>query len=197
MKYPDYDRKLRQVESWVGDADLAVRHCRHRRLAVQAGGAVGVWPAYLAQHFDHVLTFEPEPGNFALLLENTDGIDNIGAWRAALGSRPGHCGLVNDPVEADNAGTWHAVPGTGVSVTTIDDLQLAHLDLLCLDVEGGELDALIGAAATLDREHPVVMLEEKPLPHMTGPADAARAYLEREFGYRVVERVHRDVILAW
>ena len=83
-----------------------------------------------------------------------------------------------------------------MAVMTIDDLKLNCCDLIVLDVEGSELDALKGAKSTIERFHPVVMLEQKSLPHMNGAATAASDYLCKTFGYFVAGSVHRDIILC-
>lgn len=197
IKYPPYDRKLKQVESWVDDLAAALLYCPddRRRVAVQAGGAVGVWPLYLADWFDVVYTFEPNRENFDCLTENTKHAGNIESYRAALGAEPGKCGLINPDFESDNAGTWHMAPGDDVPVMYVDGLPLDCLDFLCLDVEGFELDALLGAEQSIKVHRPVIMLEEKPLPHMTRPPEAAREWLETNFGYYAAARAHRDVVL--
>jgi FkbM family methyltransferase len=46
-----------------------------------------------------------------------------------------------------------------IRTITIDSLELARLDLLKIDIEGMELEALAGAAASLARCRPVVIVE--------------------------------------
>lgn len=188
--WPDYDTQLIRVFDYVTDLDAAIQYAK-RGTAVQAGGAVGVWPWYLSKVFDRVITFEPEPENYRCLTENAGGVE---AHRAALGASTGRASVAIG--ENANAGTWHLVGGNDVPVMTIDSLLLDDCDLIVLDVEGSELDALKGAELTIERFHPVVMLEQKSLPHMKGSATAASDYLCREFGYKVTASVHRDLILC-
>ena len=56
-----------------------------RDVAVQAGGNLGLWPKRLAQEFRRVITFEPDPDNFAMLRHNAPE-RNIEAYQAALGA---------------------------------------------------------------------------------------------------------------
>ena len=66
-------------------ADIIASLCGTRRGAVvQAGGCAGLWPLALARRFGHVYTFEPAPGNFACLRQNTAGVGNISAYDYAL-----------------------------------------------------------------------------------------------------------------
>lgn len=46
-----------------------------------------------------------------------------------------------------------------VSMITIDDLELDRIDLIKLDVEGMEEDAIAGALSSLKRHHPILVIE--------------------------------------
>lgn len=188
--WPDYDTQLIRVFDYVRDLDTALK-VSGRQTAVQAGGAAGLWPWYLSQYFRDVITFEPEPRNFECLIQNAPDVE---AHMAALGAVEGEAGIRIG--EHENAGTWHIAGAGSVRVMTIDSLSLRDCDLIVLDVEGGELRALKGAAETIERLHPVIMLEEKQLAHMKHDAAAARNFLCSTFGYREYARVHRDVILC-
>lgn len=47
----------------------------------------------------------------------------------------------------------------GIPTFLIDDMQLEHCDLIFLDVEGFELEALKGATETIKKFGPLVMAE--------------------------------------
>jgi FkbM family methyltransferase len=66
-----------------------------------------------------------------------------------------------------------------IRAITIDSLDLARLDLLKIDVEGMETEALTGAAASLARCRPVVIVES-----LKSDVRRLRETLERQ-GYRV------------
>jgi FkbM family methyltransferase len=68
-----------------------------------------------------------------------------------------------------------------VRTITIDSLDLARLDLLKIDIEGMELEALEGAAATLARCRPVLIVES-----MKSDQGRLRETLEKQ-GYRLFE----------
>jgi FkbM family methyltransferase len=194
---PLYDNKLKQVDVFVADMDKAISLCRNRGTAVQAGGALGLWPLHLSSRFNSVYTFEPNELNYQCLEYNCRGAANVYAHRAALGLRNGGVDLAQDPAEADNAGTWHTV-GDGSSGPVlqlcIDAMgSLGSLDFLCLDVEGRELDVIQGAVTAIKRHRPVIQLECKALPHMLHRPEDVIAHL-KGMGYREVHRIKRDIV---
>ncbi len=115
----------------------------------------------------HVLAIEGAPRNHAALVRNLEahakGVAE--AIHCAVGTTDGTVRFV------DNSAFGHVVlpetmiasPSTLVPQTTIDALVkqrgLDRLDLIKLDIEGFEQDALEGARETLDRFDPVVFLE--------------------------------------
>ncbi len=191
--WPDDDRKLMQVNHWVDDVDRFLALGGLRGVAVQAGGACGIWPARLAGYFEQVITFEPCAANFECLQANCEPFANIRAINAALGRAPCRMRLARDAFEDGNAGAWYLAAGDDVEVMTIDSLALDACDLIMLDVEGFELEALIGAEQTISRFRPMIVLEQKQLPHMAGDARDAGRWLESR-GYSARMQSHNDVV---
>lgn len=182
----------RVIHSEVGDLDRAVEWCGQKRVAVQAGGNVGVWAARLATVFDRVITVEPDGDNYECLRRNAPA--NVTHRRAAFGAEPGTVGM---HVEAGNSGA-HWVEGPGaIPVDTIDALSLSACDLILLDVEGYEARALRGAEATIRAHRPVVMFEDKGLGrrYYGEPQHAAQAVMVA-MGYRVVGVHRKDVLMV-
>ena len=158
---------------------------------VQAGGAVGRWPIALAEMFEQVYTFEPDPLNFACLVRNAAAL-NILKYQAALGQS---AELIHmEPMEADNAGAGEVIPGGRTPTITIDSLALTDVDFMQLDVEGSEEKVLRGAAKTIKRDRPVLMLEFGNVAQAI--KDSLAKYLE-EIGYRHVGNVSRDKVFVY
>lgn len=159
-----------------------------RGLALQAGGNVGLYPIALARNFEKVVTFEPDAENFDCLALNTKGIGNVIAYHAALGA-----GRSTAAVEAhsDNAGAHRVKAGSGpIAVFRIDDFQLSP-DLIWLSVNGMHRAVLEGAAATIRRSSPAVIVSETH-----DDTGAARSFL-RELGYSQAGKVpHRDYVMV-
>lgn len=196
-QWPMGDRKLVQVFEHVSDIDRMMTHVSDHRICVQAGGACGVWPLRFSQLFEWVYTFEPQPENYQCLVNNTREAKNIIARHSPLTNDHQGYRVHNDIVERENYGAGYVVPDqTGVQSVRIDDLLLDSCGLIQLDIEGYELDALKGGRETIDAYRPTIVLEEKPLNHVRGDHTAPRKWLEKNFGYELVDKIHRDVILC-
>jgi FkbM family methyltransferase len=150
-------------------------------MVVLDGGAnEGLFSLYAAQRImpgGAVLAVEPSTREFERLAANIalNRLDNVMTFKVALGSRAGdallaiadshHAGMntieVGDSRKA-MAG-WTTVSRETVSLETIDELVarsgLQRLDLVKLDIEGSEVDALDGAKATIARFQPTILLE--------------------------------------
>ena len=70
---------------------------------------------------------------------------------------------------------------TAIRTVTLDSFELARVDLIKIDVEGMELEAIEGAEASLTRSRPVLIVES-----IKTDKAKLRAALERH-GYRVFE----------
>jgi FkbM family methyltransferase len=181
------------IHGETGDIDEALAFVTGFDVAVQAGGNVGVWATLMAKQFETVWTFEPDPANYACLVENVPS--NVRHMNAGLGDKAERVGMKLFP---DNCGA-HYVNGSGkIEIITLDSLSLPACDYLCLDVEGYEPKALHGAAETITRFRPVIQMEEKGLSekYYGIRAGAAERWLVREHGYRIAKRVRKDVILV-
>lgn len=127
-------------------------------VCVQAGGNQGMYPRLLADTFQHVYTFEPDPLNFYCLVDNCQK-ENIYKMQAALGE---HTGLVKVNRGAMNNTGTHTVSTDGdcfVPMITIDSLNLRSCDFIMLDIERYELQALKGALQTIEKFKPVIQCE--------------------------------------
>jgi FkbM family methyltransferase len=191
--WPAGDRTGRQaLLALAQDIDQLMRHVRGRRFCVQAGGNCGVWPIRLAELFECVHTFEPDDDNFFCLQRNCTA-PNVMQHRAALGDADR---LVGIEKHWQNCGMHHVVSGCDVPMQTIDGLGLDNCDLIYLDVEGYEWQALLGAQTTVARTRPVIAIESKDHSERYGiPKERVERYVI-SLGYRLVDRVHHDVIFA-
>lgn len=168
--------------------------CPKHRVCIQAGGNGGLWVKPLGEHFDVVYTFEPDPLMFMCLAWNVDA-PNVVKTQAALGFDQGF-------VEIDRwqgprnpgANRIARIPGGSIPRVAIDDYGYEAVDLIQLDIEGYELNALKGAAATIDHCRPVIVVELRNHASHYGASDEAiRSEIARH-GYRLAKRMFCDEV---
>ena len=192
---PEKDRHcFFAVLSEAPDLGASLDLCKGFRTAIQAGGNIGIYPGALAQRFARVYTVEPDAANFAALQINTSNQQKIIARRAAFGKERGRAAI--DQIQPDNIGAHQIQLGDEFEVITIDSLGVTDCDLLQLDVEGSEHEALLGAIATIEASWPVITLELKTLGERYGYTDADTINLLAGMGYEIADRVNRDVIFT-
>lgn len=194
LMWPAEDEETRAtLHLQAGDIEAVCNHCREFGVAVQAGGNCGLWPKALGERFRVVYTFEPDPVNFRCLCVNASA-ENVFKFNAALGSERGCIDLDRNPKRIGS----HHVNGTGpIPTFRIDDLALASCDLIYLDVEGFEKRVLEGAAETIRRCRPTIVVEELPSSERYGvPTGGTVELVLDSYGYRIAERLKRDVVMV-
>jgi len=77
-------------------------------------------------------------------------------------------------------------------------LGCTDVDLIYLDIEGAETDALLGATDTIAKYRPVIGLEDKKnqFYRRFGYKRSPVEMLVKDFGYKRIASYHLDVILA-
>lgn len=166
-----------------------------RGTCIQAGGNVGVYARTLASYFDHVLTFEPNADNFACLVKNTAANPNITKKRLALGEYKTLVGTAMD--QPGHCGTYYVTEGKEAVAMPVDELVIDDCDLIWLDIEGYEEKALRGAAKTIEKYKPAVIIEEKGNAKLHGlEPDGAREFLKKRQYYRAA-RVGHDSLYVY
>ncbi len=132
--------------------------CKKFDVAIQAGGACGMYPRLLANFFGHVYTFEPEPVNFHCLVNNCR-LHTITKINGALGQSPTFVSVEHGGFQ--NAGVHRVKKESDsfIPVFTIDQFEFKQCDLIQLDVEQYEEYVILGALNTIEKFKPVIVLE--------------------------------------
>jgi FkbM family methyltransferase len=161
-------------------------------IAVDAGAFIGrhtLAYARAAGPKGRVLALEPLPANYRLLARNVDlnGYTNVVCVPYALGRKHGQV-LLNYDEETSTASTVHRLPRSlSVPQVPLDDLldqlSIASIDLLKLDVEGAELEVLEGSRRTLAASPNLRVIVEIHSPHATGKECPVERWLSSH-GYR-------------
>lgn len=178
--------------------DYVMRMVPGRSVVVQGGGNLGIFPKRLAQEFEAVYSFEPDPFCFLAMVYNAPE-PNIIKIQAALGcerQRVSTCTERRDGKPLDHEGITH-IKGTGIIPTIlIDDLALPVCDLIYLDLEGYELYALRGAVETIKRCRPVLAIEINKSLAFIGLTKTEVKNLILSFGYKFVVKLSSDEIFV-
>lgn len=175
-----YVERLRHWINW--DKRLYLSFIKPGSIVLDIGANVGahtVMFSHLVGTSGRVLAFEPVPASFERLLESLrkrSRFSNVTTFQMAVGDPrsgreetviriPGD-DLTQASLQIQTDGAWEKRPDTRehrCSITSIDEemllAPLPRLDLVKIDIEGGELDALKGATRTLSRHHPLVYCE--------------------------------------
>ena len=168
-------------------------------VAVDVGAHVGFWTRDMAERFAEVHAFEPAEDTFACLEKNTADLTNVHLRFAAVGDQCGVCNVEEDGRRLGNTGARFVRPGQGVRlVLALDDVGLQGCNLLKVDVEGFELQVLMGAQRLIAEHKPVIIMEtDKKFsrPRYGIPTDAAEKHLLAR-GYREVAHMRPDKVFV-
>jgi FkbM family methyltransferase len=182
-KAPSLYLFVEQFREWVNwDKRVYLSFVRPGDIALDVGANVGahtVFLSHLVGTRGRVLAFEPLPANTDALQETVRRRarhKNITLLPLAVGNFASHDGQATLKIPGDDltqaslahqtTGSWERAPAVRqvtVPLTSLDasgDVQsLRHIELVKIDVEGGELDVLRGASQTLSRHLPLVYCE--------------------------------------
>jgi FkbM family methyltransferase len=185
------------------------RAVRRGNIVYDIGANVGYLSVELATHRQRdnitVIAFEPQrrlARNIRLAARLND-LDNLFVKECVVGSEMGDVsfsemrhsvhGTAVSGVE--NAITQYTVPQISID-DSVSDGRLPPPDVIKLDIEGYEYEALSGASQTLTKHKPIVIFEISSMTEVAGrtPADYARLF--RECGsYRFFTLDHRSIDL--
>jgi len=150
------------------ELDAVCRYLDNSSVVVDVGANIGAFALPVAKTTGaRIIAVEPVSSTFALLNRNVQrnqASGSISTIRSAVGATIGEVVLTTDAQSAN-----YVLAGQGVArineervpVTTLDELLRTELriDLIKVDVEGLELDVMRGAAGTLRKHAPAVLLE--------------------------------------
>lgn len=204
--FPDFDviTPGAVYREWSHKENVVLNYVKNTDTLVQAGGNAGLFPISLSTVFNRIITFEPAEKTYECFVQNLKErpeITNIELHYAAVGATE-TTGKVYFPEGIKNAGA-HAVEydeNGPTCIMTIDSFDLDSMDLLWLDIEGFELEALAGAAESIKKFKPTIILENKGLIKGYGGnvhgCDKVVEHMEEVYGYKKVARLLRDDIFV-
>lgn len=113
-----------------------------------------------------VYAIEPNPDNARLIAHTVqrNGLTNVELLPFALSERTGYAAF-RSAVGSNGGFTWGKDPSfidpmvTIVPTVRFDDLDIARVDVIKMDVEGAEPMVMRGAVEMIERDHPVIVFE--------------------------------------
>lgn len=150
----------------AGHYQAALLQVTNRRLAIDCGAHVGTWTRLMSRDFGLVIAVEPSADTFEALTANmaTHQCNNVDLRNVAVGVTAGRVSMA--PLEPraaaiHNTGARFIQDGGEIERVTIDSWELESCGFIKMDIEGSEVDALMGAVETLKRCRPIVLFEHK------------------------------------
>jgi FkbM family methyltransferase len=155
--------RLAYVDDWL---QTFRAHIPNGGVVCDIGAALGDHAASYASMVGptgSVHAIEPYRPYLECLRHNAQALPNVTVYDVALGADTATGTMVRSDAQPNNHGMTHLVPtGVGtVQVTTLDRIAAdwTRLDFVKIDVEGYEPAVLDGAADTLRRFHPALLIE--------------------------------------
>jgi FkbM family methyltransferase len=170
--------KLKQV------VDLISR----RHGALDIGANIGTTASLLSKNFERVHAFEPAYDLFAALKRNLAGYAHARAYQCAVGDAAGEVYLTQYTKRGQlshlSGGTpiknakWRKVGP--IPLRTIDSFGFPDVSFIKIDVEGFEGPVVRGAAETIKRCRPAILVEQggNEQKYFDLPANEASEFLE-------------------
>ena len=153
--------------------------CPRGRVALDVGANIGIWAYEMRKYASFIHAFEPNPKLFAMLKAGIAG-QNVSLHPIALSDRTGDSQLMVPKGkrgysnysatlnhETVRGATYRA---TQVSTSRLDDLHIANVGFIKIDVEGHEMEVIRGAKETIlsSRPNMIIEMEER---HTKRPID--------------------------
>lgn len=128
---------------------------------VHAGAGFGDFLPAL-KDCNRVFVFEPNPLMYKCTLQTIllNNLTNVSLYKQALGERNCKSSLKNIDESGLEMGPRSEIgEGIRIDMIKLDDFLVEKIDLIHLDLEGYEFEALKGAKELIERDKPIIVLE--------------------------------------
>jgi FkbM family methyltransferase len=201
---------------WLGTYELEKQRLLHRLLRpgdvfYDLGAHSGLFTllgARIVEQTGRVVAFEPNTASVANLRRHValNTLNNVVVVQAAVSNRRGRAkftpagslsgDLAGLPL-SNYLGRLDVRGSLEVEVTTLDEArvenQLPPPNVIKIDIEGAEVDALLGAESLLKTHHPIILLAT----HGEGLAEQCRSLLnELRYSCRAMPTDHNELIFS-
>jgi len=142
----------------------AIKWCKQFRTAVDVGCHCGLWSQHLVGRFLALHAFEPIPQFRECFVKNVPAGYTL--HECAIGNKSGNIFLSVNPLDTGDThvtdqNTLQTHKQIGAPIELLDSFCLQDVDFIKIDCEGYELQVLQGAAETIARCKPCIIVEQK------------------------------------
>lgn len=169
---------------WIQDHKDFMSQVKKFDTVVQAGGNCGMYPRFYKNYFKEVYTFEPDDLNYYCLDANCQG-EGFHKFKGGLGNTTDKLHLRRGSMSNVGTHTITNAPGN-VQMYRLDSFNLKSCDLIHLDIEGYEEQALRGAEETIKKFYPVIITERS----------GGQNYL-LSLGYKMHKKLRMDTVYSY
>jgi FkbM family methyltransferase len=164
--------------------DNALKHIKQWRVCLDIGSNIGQWTRPLAERFESVVCFEPNP-NFRECFNKNITESNVTLWPYGLSDK-------EHTAQQDFNSTVLKEGEGNIECKTLDSFNLTNVDYIKIDVDGFEVPVLQGAQETIRKNNPVINIEmkERKRPHIVAECREILINL----GYNCRSRVRSDEV---
>ena len=151
-------------------AEILTKYCEKSTTAVDMGAYIGTHTMSLVDAVGKtgkVVTFEPQPWAYKGIKKtlSKNKIKNCKVINAGLSDKKGKIQFCSDGSGSSSVCTerspskkkWSEV--YDIPIVTLDSYNLKNVSIMKIDVEGHELNALMGSKKTIEQSKPVIVLE--------------------------------------
>ena len=150
-----------------GILDFIEKNFSENGVLLDVGANIGLMSIYTASKFPlaKVLAYEAHPDTYQILKDNIalNHLSNIATYQVAAGAHVGSVQIFDNwSVNRGGASIKYGDPGssgTNVDMVVLDEELEVEPTMIKIDVEGAELDVLKGLKNSIEKSHPVLIVE--------------------------------------
>ena len=138
------------------------------RRAIDVGANVGIYSYFFSTFSERVDSFEPVRQISSMLEAYAHRCYKVKFHNVGLSNRVGKFNLYYPYINSAKDPNWGLASLTSpsvdcgsllVDVRRLDDYRFTDVDIIKIDVEGHEMDVVLGAVETIRRDRPILLIE--------------------------------------
>ncbi len=139
--------------------------CLKKRNAIDIGANIGLFTYFFSKHFEKVISFEPLNEVTSKLIESN--LINVELKKYALSDKNSSSKIYIPKIDGEEfvhsraslRVQTHKSKEQRVETRRLDDFEFVDVDLIKIDVEGHEMEVIIGGQKTIKKFMPIMLIE--------------------------------------